>query len=165
MWPIFAFLHTAHGFASSLFLGSFRPVYFFRTHFMSPWAIHSYHLGSMAFSCLLTLVCPCCWPFLLLGFVENEPQQTLTEKIWGKWKVGWFERKGLSPIERETKSDCEGERDWINLRKRLIMKDRPRWRWSSDKDQFAEIERLRLRYWDWDRFGGNRYSIVVLISF
>ena len=45
------------------------------------------------------------------------------------------------------------------------MRERLRWRWSSDKNWFVEIEKLRPRYWDWDWFGGSRYSIIVLISF
>ena len=36
---------------------------------------HSYHLGSIAFSCLLTLFCLFCWVFSLTGLVKNEPQQ------------------------------------------------------------------------------------------
>ena len=65
-----SFLHTTYKFASSLFSDPFKPVCFLRIHFMSSWAIHSCHLGSMAFSCLLTLVCPCCWAFSLIGLVK-----------------------------------------------------------------------------------------------
>ena len=86
LWPILVFLHIAHGFAFSLFPGPFRPVCFFRTHFMSPWAIHSCHLGSMAFSYLLTLVYPCCWVFSFTVLAKNEPQQLVPWKIIKKQK-------------------------------------------------------------------------------
>ena len=79
---ILAFLHTVHRFASSLFLNLFRPVYFFRTHFMSPWAIHSCHLGSMAFSCLLTLVCPCYWAFSLTRLAKKWASTFSPLSIW-----------------------------------------------------------------------------------
>ena len=60
----FCISHTTHGFAYSLFPGSFRPVYFLiKAHLFISWACNPLFLplGFNGFSIyLLTLFCPCC---------------------------------------------------------------------------------------------------------
>ena len=64
LWPILTFLHhTTHRFATSLSLGSFRPICFLKTHLFILWACDPLFLplGLNGFSIhLLALLCPCC---------------------------------------------------------------------------------------------------------
>ena len=65
LWPILTFLHhTAHGFATSLSPGFFRPICFLKAHLFILWACDPIFLpfGLNGFSIhLLALLCPCCW--------------------------------------------------------------------------------------------------------
>ena len=59
----FSTSHTAHGFATSLSPGSFRPICFLKIHLFISWACDPLFLplGLDGFSIhLLTLFCPCC---------------------------------------------------------------------------------------------------------
>ena len=76
----FSTSHTAHGFASSLFLNSFRPVYFLKAHLFISWACNLLFLplGINGFSIYsLTLFCPCYWASSFFWTSENDHQQCL----------------------------------------------------------------------------------------
>ena len=71
-------------FTFSLFSGSFKPIYLFKTHLFISWACDSLILSlglNGFFIRLLTPFCPCCWasPFHL-GF-QNGHQQCITEHV------------------------------------------------------------------------------------
>ena len=77
----FSTSHTAHGFASSLFPGSFRLVYFLKAHLFTSWACNPLFLplGLNDFSIqLLTHSCPCCWASSFYWASKNEHQQTFS---------------------------------------------------------------------------------------
>ena len=60
----FSTSHTAHGFATSLSPGSFRPIWFLKAHLFISWSCDLLFLpiGLNDFSIhLLTLFCLCCW--------------------------------------------------------------------------------------------------------
>ena len=62
----FSTSHTTHGFATSHFPGSFRPICFLKANLFILWAYDSLFLplGFNGFSIhLVTLFCPCCWAF------------------------------------------------------------------------------------------------------
>ena len=80
----FSFFHIIYcpWFAFSLFPGSFKPIYLFKTHLFISWACDPLFLllGLNGFSiCLPTPFCPCCWasPFYL-GFRNGYQQKLIT---------------------------------------------------------------------------------------
>ena len=85
----FSTSYTAHGLLFSLFPGSFKPIYLFKTHLFISWAYDPLFLplGLNGFSIYLpTLFCLCCWasPFHL-GF-QNGHQHFV---IWLTLKLCW----------------------------------------------------------------------------
>ena len=69
--------YTAHEFATSLFLGSFRPVCFLKAHLFISWACDPLFLslelnGFSIF--LLTLFYPCCWASSFYWASQNDHQ-------------------------------------------------------------------------------------------
>ena len=59
----FSISYTTHGYAISLFLGFFKPVYLLKVHLFISWACDPLFLplGPNDFAtCLPTLCCPCC---------------------------------------------------------------------------------------------------------
>ena len=75
----FSTSHTAHGFGSSLFPGSFRLVYFLKAHLLILWACNPLFLpfGFNGFSIhLLTFFCPCCWASSFYWASKDDHQQS-----------------------------------------------------------------------------------------
>ena len=69
--------YTAHGFASSLFPGFFRLVYFLKAHLFTSWACNPLFLplGLNGFSIhSLTLFCPCYWASSFFWASKNDHQ-------------------------------------------------------------------------------------------
>ena len=80
----FSTSHTAHGFASSLFPGSFRLIYFLKAHLLVLWAYNPLFLsfGLNGFSIhLLTLFCPCCWASSFNWASKNDHQHKSSHLI------------------------------------------------------------------------------------
>ena len=76
----FSTSHTAHGFAISLFPGSFRPICFLKTHLFISWVYNPLFLllGFNGFSIHLpTLFCPCYWASFFYWASQNKHQQLL----------------------------------------------------------------------------------------
>ena len=74
----FSTSHTAHGFATSLFPSSFRPIYFLKAHLFISWACDPLFLplGLNSFSIhSLTLFCSCCWASSFYWASQNGHQQ------------------------------------------------------------------------------------------
>ena len=73
----FSTSHAAHGFATFLFLGSFRPICFLKAHLFILWAYDPLFLpfGLNSFSInLLTLFYPCFWASSFYWASQNERQ-------------------------------------------------------------------------------------------
>ena len=73
----FSTSHTAHEFATSLFLSSFRPVFFLKAHLFILWPYDQLFLllGYNDFSIqLLTPFCPCYWASYFYWASQNEYQ-------------------------------------------------------------------------------------------
>ena len=75
----FSISYTAHGYAISLFPGSFKPTCLFKAHLFISWVCDPLflQLGPNGFAIYLPILCcPCRWAFFfLLGFSKNESQQ------------------------------------------------------------------------------------------
>ena len=79
----FSTSYTAHGFSTSLFPGSFRPVCFLKAHLFISWACDPLFLllGFNGFSIhLLILFCPCCWASSFYWASQNNHQHQLKIK-------------------------------------------------------------------------------------
>ena len=74
----FSISRIAHGFTTSLFLGSFRPICFFKAHLFILQACDPLFLPlelNGFFIYLLTLFCLCCWASSSYQASQNEHQQ------------------------------------------------------------------------------------------
>ena len=85
----FSTSHTAHRFASSLFPGSFRPVYFLKTHLFISWAYNplclSLELNGFSIH-LLTLFCSCYCASSFFWASEIDHQHTLAHQSLENWE-------------------------------------------------------------------------------
>ena len=89
----FSTSHIAHGFASSLFPGSFRPVYFLKAHLFISWTCNPLFLPfglNDFFIHLLTVFCPCCWASSFYWVSKDNHQQDYFKKCDQTLKRKYF---------------------------------------------------------------------------
>ena len=102
----FSTSHTAHGFVPSLFLGSFRPVYFLKAHSFISWVynplILPLKLNSFSIH-LLILFCQCYWASSFFWASKNDHQHQFFQPhvnflLWSLIQVGYPTPKQNNPI-------------------------------------------------------------------